>query len=83
MLSDLNYETRFVIRSSFRSFPAPICKDLHIFIFRPPKAFHFKNDFWARSSRRFSAKRLIPCYSAWKDTWESPQKPTKMKKLEK
>ena len=75
MLSDLNSKTRFGILSSFRDFPAPICNDLHILIFQLPTAFHFKNDFWAMSNRRFSAKRVIPCYSARKDGWESPRKP--------
>ena len=52
----------------------PIWNDLHILTFRLPIAFHFKNDFWARSNRNFSTKRIIPCYSAWKDTWEPPRK---------
>ena len=83
MLSDLNSETRFGILSSFRNFLAPIYNDLHILIVRPTIAFHFKNDFWERSSRRFSVKRVIPCYSEWKATWESTRRPKKNGKVRK
>ena len=31
----------------------------------------------------FSTKQLIPCYSSWKDAWESPRKPRKNEKVGK
>ena len=60
-----------------------LCNDVHILIFRLPIAFRFKNDFWAWSNRRFSTKRVIPCYSTWKDACEPPQKPRKNEKVGK
>ena len=83
MFSDSNFETRFGILSSFHTCLAPICHDLHILICRLPITFYSKNDFWSRSNRRFSTKRLIPCYSVWKDAWNHRGNLGKMKKLEK
>ena len=56
MLSDLYFETRLGILSSFHSFLTPICKDLYILIFWPNIVGYFQNfnrigadqneDFW-------------------------------------
>ena len=53
---------------------------MQILIFRLPIAFDFKSDFWARSNRCVSTKQIVPCYSVWKDAWESPWKPRQNEK---